>query len=249
MAKGNIRVGIGGWDYDPWRGVFYPQGLARAKQLAWAAERLTAIEINATYYRSQTPRSFANWAKAVPDGFRFSVKAARFCTNRRVLAEAAESVQRFLAQGITELGDRLGPILWQFMATKRFDADDFAAFLALLPEKQDGISLQHAVEPRHESFDDPAFRALVRKAGIAIVRADSAVFPDIAEDSGSFTYARLQRAAEDVSTGYASADLDHWADTARDWSARGDVYLFFIAGAKLRNPAAAMAMIERLGTK
>lgn len=246
MTQGNIRVGIGGWDYDPWRGTFYPAGLSKAKQLGYAAEHLTAIEINSTYYSSQKPATFANWAKAVPDGFKFAVKASRFTTNRRVLADGAESMQRFLSQGITELGDRLGPILWQFMATKKFDADDFAGFLALLPAKQDGVKLHHALEVRHESFVDPAFYALARKANAAIVFADHDEFPMIDEETAGFRYARLQRAVENCLTGYDDAALDHWATKARYWSANGDAYVFFISGAKVRNPAAAQALIAKL---
>ena len=247
MSEHRIRVGIGGWDFDPWRGTFYPEGLAKAKQLRFATEQLTAIEINSTYYSSQKPATFANWAKAAPDGFQFAVKASRFATNRKVLAEAAESVSRFLNQGIIELGDRLGPILWQFMATKKFDPDDFAGFLDLLPERQDGIRLRHALEVRHESFDDPAFFAMAKKANAAIVFADSDNFPEIEEPTADFTYARLQRCAEEVPTGYEGPALDKWAERARAWQERGDVFVFFISGAKVRAPAAAMALQQRLG--
>jgi uncharacterized protein YecE (DUF72 family) len=246
MASGTIRVGIGGWDFDPWRGTFYPEGLAKTRQLAYAAAHLTAIEINSTYYSSQKPATFANWAKAVPDGFKFAVKASRFTTNRKVLADGAESIQRFLTQGISELGDRLGPILWQFMATKRFDADDFAAFLALLPEKQDGLPLHHALEVRHESFVDPTFYALACKANAAIVFADHEEFPCIDMVTADLTYARLQRADEAVPTGYDDVALDEWAKQTRAWSKTGDVFAFFISGAKVRNPAAAQALIAKL---
>lgn len=247
MSKGRIRVGIGGWDFDPWRGTFYPNGLAKTKQLLFAAGQLTAIEINATYYRSQKPETFANWAKAAPDGFKFAVKASRFATNRKVLTDAAESIERFLGQGITALGDRLGPILWQFMATKTFDADEFAGFLELLPDKLDGIPLRHALEVRNDSFRDPAFYALAKKANAAIVFADSDGFPEIDEPTADFTYARLQRCAEDCATGYDDAALDRWAERARAWQERGDLFLFFISGAKVRAPAAAMALQQRLG--
>jgi uncharacterized protein YecE (DUF72 family) len=247
MASGTIRVGIGGWDFDPWRGTFYPEGLTKTKQLEYAAQALTAIEINSTYYSNQKPATFAKWAEAVPDGFKFAVKASRFTTNRKVLTDGAESIQRFLTQGITELGDRLGPILWQFMATKTFDADDFAAFLALLPDTQDGLPLRHAIEVRHASFVDPAFYALARKANAAIVFADHDEFPRIEEATADFTYARLQRAAEDVPTGYDDAAIGKWARKARDWAKTGDVFAFFISGAKVRNPAAAQALIAKLG--
>ena len=247
MAQGDIRVGIGGWDFDPWRGSFYPDGLAKTRQLAFAAERLTAIEINATFYGSQKPATFANWARSVPDGFRFALKASRYATARKKLAEGEDSINRFLAQGLTELGDRLGPILWQFAATKAFDPDDIAAFLALLPKARDGLPLQHALEVRHESFRDPAFIALARAANAAIVFADSNEYPCIDAATGHFSYARLQCTIDACPAGYDDASLDQWANTARGWAANGrDAYLFFIAGAKVRNPAAAMALIDRL---
>ncbi len=246
-GTGKIRVGVGGWNFEPWRGAFYPEKWPKTRELEYAAARLTAIEVNATYYGSQKPATFANWARTAPDGFKFALKASRFATNRKVLAEGAESISRFLGQGLTELGDKLGPILWQFMATKKFDAEEFAGFLALLPEEQDGIKLQHALEVRHESFRDPAFYDLARKANAAIVYADSDEFPCIDEATADFTYARLQRTRDDIPTGYDEAALDHWADTARDWSGGArDAYVFIISGAKIRNPAAAQALIARL---
>jgi uncharacterized protein YecE (DUF72 family) len=263
MESGTIRVGIGGWDYDPWRETFYPPGLPKAKQLGFAAQRLSAIEINATYYKLQKPELFAKWRDAVPDGFRFAIKGSRYCSNRRVLGEGGEGVERFCGQGFTELGDRLGPILWQFMATKRFDPDDFGAFLKLLPREQAGVTLRHAVEVRHESFRDPAFVAMARAAGVAIVFGDSPDYPCVADLSGDFAYARLQGTREEEPAGYTPAELDRWAQVARGW-ARGesppglpyvgepapsrprDTYVFMISGAKERNPAAAMALISRL---
>ncbi len=243
-----VRVGVGGWTYEPWRGPFYPAGHPQKRELEYAGQHLTALEINGTYYGSQKPETFANWAAAVPDGFQFSVKASRFATNRKVLADGAGSIEKFLTQGLTRLGDRLGPILWQFMATKKFDRDDFAAFLDLLPQTQDGLPLRHALEVRHESFRDPAFIELARGRNMAIVFADSDEFPCIDEQTADFTYARLQRSVEDVETGYDGKALDGWAERARDW-AKGDrdVFLFFISGAKVRNPAAAQALIKRLG--
>lgn len=263
MSHPSIHVGVGGWDFDPWRGTFYPEGLARTKQLAFAAERLTATEINATYYKLQKPELFARWAKAVPHEFTFAVKASRYCTNRKLLAEAGEAVEKFCAQGITELGEKLGPILWQFMGTKQLDAEDFGAFLKLLPAKQDGVPLRHAIEPRHESFRTPEFVAMARAAGVATVIADDDVYPCLPDISGDFVYARLQGAREDVDTGYDDAALDRWAEIAKGW-ARGEspeglpygaepapvksreTFIFFISGAKVRNPAAAQALIARL---
>ena len=263
MEAGAIRVGIGGWDYNPWRQTFYPQGLPKTKQLEHAGSKVTVIEINATYYKLQKPELFAKWAKAVPDGFKFAVKASRFCTVKKVLGEGGESVERFCGQGITELGDKLGPILWQFMAQKKFDPDDFQAFLKLLPEKQDGVKLQHAIEVRDGSFRNPDFIAMARAAGVAIVFGDSDDYPCVADVSGDFVYARLMCARENIETGYDSAGLDRWAGITRRWAAGEspaglpynadpapvqprDTYVFFISGAKERNPAAAMALIERL---
>jgi uncharacterized protein YecE (DUF72 family) len=263
MKPGDIRIGIGGWTYEPWRGSFFPEKWPHKRELDYAASKLTAIEVNGTYYSSQKPATFASWAKAVPDGFVFALKASRYCTNRKVLAEAGESIARFTGQGIVELGDRLGPILWQFMATKKFDPEDFGAFLKLLPAKQDGVALRHAVQVRHESFQTPEFVALARAAGVAIVYADSTDYPAIADVSGDLVYARLEAAVEDEPAGYPSAALDRWASAARCWAAGGaaadlpylaepapgtprETFVFFINGAKVRAPYGAMALIERV---
>ena len=244
-----IRVGIGGWTYEPWRGAFYPQGHAKARELEYASRHVTAIEINGTFYSTQKPATWADWAKRTPDDFVFSVKASRFCTNRRVLAEAEDSIAKFVNQGLAELGPKLGPILWQFAATKKFDADDFGAFLKLLPSAVGGVPLRHAIEPRHESFDDPAFFAMAREARAAVVFADDETHPCFAEQTGAFSYARLQRQREDEPTGYSPAEIDHWADLAKTWAADGrDAFVFMINGAKVRAPAAAMALIDRLAT-
>ncbi len=259
-----IRVGIGGWTYEPWRGVFYPDKWPHKRELEYASRHVTAIEVNGTYYSTFKPASFAGWRDTAPDGFVFAVKASRFCTNRKVLAEAGESVARFCGQGLTELGDKLGPILWQFMATKRFDREDFGAFLKLLPAKQDGVALRHAVQTRHESFACPEFVAMARAAGVALVYADSADYSAIADVTGPFVYARLEQAEERIETGYAPAALDRWAGAARAWAAGGqpdglpyagegkpaerprETFIFFINGAKVRAPAGARALIERL---
>ncbi|TFI56887.1 DUF72 domain-containing protein [Sphingomonas parva] len=263
MAAGAIRVGIGGWDYEPWRETFYPPGLPKAKQLEHAARHVTAIEINATYYKLQSPDLFARWAKAVPDGFKFALKGSRYCSNRRLLAEGGEAVARFCGQGFTELGDRLGPIVWQLMATKRFDPDDMRGFLALLPREVAGVRLSHAIEVRHESFRDPAFVAMARAAGVAIVFGDGAEFPCFADLSGDIAYARLMGARSEEPAGYSPAELDRWAAIASAWAAGEspadlpyaaeaapvrprDTYVFMINGAKERAPAAAMALLERL---
>lgn len=242
-----IRVGVGGWTFEPWRGVFYPEGLAHKHELEFAARALTAIEINSTFYGRQKPASWRKWGEAVPDGFKFSLKASRYSTARKVLAESKQSVDTFLGQGFTELGEKLGPINWQFADTKTFERDDFERFLDLIPDDQDGIPLRHALEVRHESFRDPAFYDLARDRNMAIVFADSDEYSCIDESTADFAYARLHRTTEGLETGYDAAALDGWAATARGWAEGGrDVYMFFISGAKVRNPAAAQALIERL---
>lgn len=246
MSNGKIFVGVGGWSYAPWRGVFYPAGLAQKRELQHASRVLTSIEINATYYSSFTPATFAKWREETPDGFVFAVKASRFCTNRRDLGDAGPSIAKFLGQGLTALGDRLGPINWQFMATKKFDAAEMKTFLALLPRALDGLPLRHALEVRHPSFRDAAFYDLARAHNAAIVLADSDEFPELDEPTADFAYARLMRADAAVETGYAPAAIGEWAKRAKARARRGDVFVYFIAGAKERNPAAAQALISKL---
>jgi uncharacterized protein YecE (DUF72 family) len=259
-----IRVGIGGWTYEPWRGRFFPDGLPHARELEYASRQVTAIEINGTYYRTQSPASYAKWAAETPDGFVFAVKALRFCTNRKVLAEAGESVAKFVASGLAELGDKLGPILWQFMPTKKFDPDDFGAFLNVLPDAVGGLRLRHALEVRHDSFRDPGFIDLARARGAAVVFADSAKYPGLPDPTADFVYARLEDARAEVETGYDAAALDRFAAMAKTWAEGGapeglhyvatpppkragrDVFVFMINGAKERAPAAASALISRL---
>lgn len=268
----SIRVGIGGWTYEPWRDTFYPKGLPHARELEHAARAVTSIEVNGTFYRTQTPKTFRAWAEAVPEDFVFALKAPRYATNRRVLAEAGESIGKFVASGLAELGDKLGPINWQFAPTKAFDPDDFAAFLDLLPEAAGGLALRHAVEVRHESFCCPAFLELVRARNVAVVVADSPDYPQIADVTADLVYARLQDAKAEIETGYAAAALDDWAERARIWEKGGapeglrtlaphpkskaknaksaktprDCFLYFINGAKERAPAAAQALLARL---
>jgi len=243
-----IRVGIGGWTYEPWRGSFYPDGLPQKRELEFAARTFGAIEINATFYGRQSPKSWENWAKSVPDGFQFSIKGSRYVVTRPKLADADEGIGNFLAQGLIALGDRLGPILWMLAARRKFDRDDIAAFLKLLPAKQDGLPLRHVIEPRHESFRDETFYDLCRDHDVAIVWGDDDEFPRIEADMASFAYARMQRMREEVSTGYDDKSLDGFAKRARQWAKDGrDAYLFMINGAKVRAPAAALALQERLG--
>ena len=269
MAKkparpGHIRVGIGGWTFAPWRGVFYPEKLTQAKELSYAAGKLTAIEINGTYYGSQKPESFRKWAAEVPDGFVFSVKGPRFATNRKILAEAGESIERFYKSGVLEMGDRLGPVLWQFAPTKKFDAADFGAFLDLLPRKLDNHTLRHVVEVRHDSFCVPDFIALLRKHNVAVVYAEHATYPAIADVTADFIYARLQTGSDDVTTCYPPKVLAAWAKRLALW-AKGDapddlaiygdkpakaqprdVFCYLIHEGKVNAPAGAMALIDKL---
>ena len=259
-----IRVGIGGWTFEPWRGTFYPQGLKHADELRYAGERLTSIEINGTFYRSQGPKSFAKWRDETPEDFVFAVKGHRAVVNKKILAEAGEALDWFYASGILELGDKLGPVLWQFAPFRRFDAGDFGAFLSLLPKEKGGRALMHVVEVRHPSFLVPEFVDLVARHQVAVVYADSDDYPASADVTAPFVYLRLQRSEEVNETGYVAADLDLWAARAKTFAAGGvpdgldritdtaparekrPVFVYMISGAKVRNPAAAIALIGRV---
>lgn len=259
-----IRVGIGGWTFEPWRDNFYPKGWPAARELEYASRRLTAIEVNGTYYSTQSPATFARWREQTPDGFVFSLKASRFTTNRRVLAEAGESVQRFVRSGLAELGPKLGPIVWQFAPTKAFDPVDFEAFLALLPAQVDGIALHHALDVRHPSFKCTEYLLLARRHGMATVFTDSDDYASFADVTGPFVYVRTMRTEPQLPQGCTPQALDGIAACARAWSdgrepealprvepapppgGPRDVYLFFISGAKERAPAAAMGVLDRL---
>ena len=263
-ASGVIRSGIGGWTFEPWENSFYPEKLAKAKQLDYAAGKLSTIEINGTYYRGQKPETFAKWAASTPEGFVFSVKGNRFVTNRKILAEAEESMKKFFATGISELGDRLGPILWQFAPTKKFDPDDFGAFLDLLPKESNGVALRHAVEVRHDSFCVPEFPRLLRRRGVAVAFADHGSYPAMADVTADFVYARLQKGSDDEPTCYPPADLDAWVERAGTWASGGvpgdlpradadhavearprDVFVYFIHEGKVRAPHGAMEFARR----
>jgi uncharacterized protein YecE (DUF72 family) len=247
MNEAQIRVGIGGWTYPPWRGTFYPDKLPHSKELEYASRQFGAIEINATFYGRQSPKSWAAWAKVVPDGFQFAVKGSRYVVTRPKLADAGEGLGVYFAQGMSALGQKLGPVLWMLAARRKFDREDIAAFFELLPAKLDGIPLRHVIEPRHESFRDEAFFALCRDHNVAVVFGDDDEFPCIDADTASFAYARLQRMREEVPTGYDGAALDGFAKRARQWTKDGrEAYVFMINGAKVRAPSAALALQERL---
>lgn len=266
MAKsGKIRAGMGGWTFEPWEGTFYPDSLPKKKQLEYASRQVPTIEVNGTYYSTFKPAVYAGWAKETPDDFMFSVKALRYVTNRKVLAEAGESMERFLSSGPTELGDKLGPIIWQFAPFKKFDAGDFEAFLKLLPAKQDGRPLRHVLEVRHASFAVPEFVAMARKYGAAICYAHHHDYPEFADVTADFVYARLQKGEDSIPTAYSSKDLDRWAERAKLWAEGGqpgdlpyadpdskpekkprDVFVYIIHEGKLRAPQGAMAFMERV---
>jgi uncharacterized protein YecE (DUF72 family) len=264
-ASGRIRVGIGGWSYAPWRGTFYPKGLKQADELAYAASHLTSIEINATHYRLQSPKSFRNWAAAAPEGFVFSVKGPRLVTQQKVLAETGNFIKRFFASGLAELGDKLGPVLWQFAPFKKFEVDDVARFLDLLPREIDGRKLNHVIEARHASFRDSTFIALLRDSGTSAAFTDAETWPAIADLTSDIVYARLQKGDDKLAAAYPLKEFDAWAERAKIWAKGGtpkdlqpvdatcepeanprDVFIYFIHEGKLRAPAAAMALIDRL---
>jgi uncharacterized protein YecE (DUF72 family) len=264
-AKPLIRIGIGGWTYEPWRGTFYPDKLSQKRELEYASRKLTSIEINGTYYGLQKPATFAKWRDETPDGFIFALKGTRFITNRKILAEAGPSIQEFMAS-VIELKDKLGPINWQFPPFKKFDATDFEAFLNLLPKSIGGIAIRHAVEVRHESFRSPDFIALCRKYGVAIIIAADSDYPQIADVTAPFVYIRIMGTSEKEKIGYSAKALNLWAKRAQEWAAGGapdglktvgdhlkekagrDVFLYVISGFKERNPAAAMALMEKVGS-
>ncbi|NVD73810.1 DUF72 domain-containing protein [Duganella sp. BJB1802] len=244
-----IWVGIGGWDFAPWRETFYPKGTPQKKALEYASRQVTSIEINGTFYRTAKPEHFASWAAQTPDDFVFSVKANRFATNRKVLAEAGESIERFINSGLDELGAKLGPILWQLAATKQFDPDDLQAFFKLLPAKLGTRKLRHVLDARHPSFLCDDYYKLARKHKIATVITDSPKYPNVSEVTGEFVYARLMNAQSDIETGYTKPALKQWAEQAHQWqqgAKSGDAYVYFINGAKERAPAAALHLLTLL---
>jgi uncharacterized protein YecE (DUF72 family) len=259
-----IRVGVGGWTFEPWRNNFFPAGWPHSRELEYASRRLTAIEVNGTYYSAQKPATFAKWRDETPIDFMFSLKASRFATNRRVLAEAGESVTRFVNQGIHELREKLGPIVWQFAPTKRFEPADFEAFLKLLPAEVGGLPLRHALDVRHESFKTPEYLALARRYRAATVFTDSDDYPSFADLTGDFVYARLMRTDAALPEGCAPAVFDQLGACAQVWrdgaepagvpriepapppTPARDVFMYFISGAKEKAPAAAMALLRRL---
>ena len=259
---------MGGWSYEPWRETFYPSEVKKKDELRYASQQVTALEINSTFYRLQTPKVFAKWRDETPESFVFALKAPRFVAQRKVLAQAGSSIERFIGSGISELGAKLGPILWQLEPAHGFAADDLGAFLESLPAEVDGLKLRHALDVRNASFREPQFVALAQQHGVAVVFEDDAEYPGIAEITADFVYARLRRCVSSEPTGYSAAAMQGWIDCARAWS-RGEqpsalssvrsdggpapgpreVFVFFINGAKERAPAAARAFLANLQEK
>ena len=246
-AKANrILVGVGGWNFAPWRGSYYPKGLTQARELEYSSRKLTSIEINSTFYGLQKPATFKKWHDATPEGFVFSVKAPRFVTQRKTLASAASSIERFLQSGVLQLGAKLGPINWQLAPEKQFDAKDLEQFLALLPRELEGRALRHALEVRHASFDNDEFVALMREHEVAVVEAGDSAYPRIEARTAPFSYLRVMGAKATAPKGYAPAALARWRERAQTLAREGDVFFYFISGAKERNPQAAMALLAAL---
>jgi uncharacterized protein YecE (DUF72 family) len=244
--KGRIFVGVGGWNFAPWRNNFYPQGLVQAQELHYASRELTSIEINSTFYGLQKPATFQKWHDDTPDGFVFSVKAPRFVTQRKNLATAAASVERFLGSGVLRLAAKLGPINWQLAPEKPFDAGEIEDFLALLPAEAEGRPLRHAFEARHESFASERFYALARERSVAVVEAGDSEYPHLEARTAPFSYLRIMGSRASSPRGYAPAALSRWREHAQTLARAGDVFLYFISGAKERNPHAARALLAAL---
>jgi uncharacterized protein YecE (DUF72 family) len=264
-AIDGIRVGIGGWTFAPWRDNFYPKGLVQRRELEYASRHVSTIEVNGTWYGAQKPATYAKWRDETPDGFVFSAKAPKRITMSRTLANTGAQVDAFLGD-IATLGDKLGPIVWQFEPPRRLDLDDFSEFLALLPAQVDGRKMRHVLDVRLHDFVDARYLALARRHGMATVFTDSEEHPSFADVTADFVYARLMRSRSDIAMGYPDDALQRWAQRARQWASGGepddlprlatgpstpsprrDVYLYFISSAKERNPAAAMALLELLG--
>lgn len=246
-ARGAIRIGISGWRYEGWRGVFYPEGLRQQDELAYAAARFASIELNGSFYSLQRPAYYAAWRDATPSNFVFSVKGGRYVTHVRRLREVETPLANFFASGVLTLGDKLGPFLWQFPPSFAYDAEAFAAFLPLLPRDTEAAvrmalaghsdwmrdridvtvsehrPLRHAIEVRHRSFRDPAFVAQLRRHGVALVVADTAGRWPLLEDvTADFMYLRLHGDEELYASGYTDDALERWAGRIRAWAAGGE---------------------------
>jgi uncharacterized protein YecE (DUF72 family) len=269
------RVGISGWNYPGWRGDFYPKGLPHKRELEYAAERMTSIEINGSFYSLQRPSSYLDWRRRTPDDFVFAVKGGRFITHMKKLSDVDTPLANFLASGVLALGPKLGPLLWQLPPNLGFDVDRMTGFFNLLPRTTAAAAemaarhdekitedrayltvdadrpIRHALEVRHNTFATPAAVELAREHDIALVVADTAgkwpMFDDVTSD---FMYVRLHGADELYVSGYTDEALDRWADKVVGWLGQGlDTYVYFDNDAKVRAPYDAMGLIERLRSR
>ena len=270
-VPGRVRVGISGWTYPGWRGDFYPAGLVQRRELAYAAERLTSIEVNGSFYSLQRPASYRSWREQTPDDFVFSVKGGRFITHLKRLVDVEVPLANFFASGLLALGPKLGPILWQLPANLPFDAERLAAFFALLPRTttaaaelarrhddkvpedrarvtaEDERPVRHALEFRSETFCTPEAFAVMREHDVACVVADTARrFPRTEQHTSDFRYVRLHGDEELYASGYSAAALDRWAEKCRGWAGEGDVFVYFDNDAKGYAPHDAVGLTERL---
>jgi uncharacterized protein YecE (DUF72 family) len=238
-----VRIGISGWSYANWRGDFYPKGLAPAEMLAWASRRLSTIEINATFYGPQPAERFRRWRETVPPGFLFAVKGPRQATQAFGQAEAEAVLARFFAGPVIELGETLGPMLWQLPARQAFEETALARFVAALPPER-----RHALEARHASFRDSRCLALLERHGVALVLADGPHWPMIDASTADFAYVRLHGSERLYISGYDAAALDAWAERIRGRAAGGrDVFVYFNNTMRGRAPHDALALADRLG--
>jgi uncharacterized protein YecE (DUF72 family) len=256
-AHGKVRIGISGWRYTPWRGVFYPPKLSQKRELSYAAGIFRSLEINGTFYSLQRPEYFEAWSDETPDNFMFSVKGPRFITHMRRLKEAKVPLANFLASGVLRLGAKLGPILWQLPPNFRFDRARLESFLKLLPHDTDAASalarrhdkyltgrsaikskvkgpLRHAMEIRHNSFATPEFVELLRAYDVALVCADTVEWPRLMDVTSDFMYCRLHGSEQLYASGYDAESLDQWAARVSSW-ARGKVPVDAETIGKLRN--------------
>ncbi|MGO4599168.1 DUF72 domain-containing protein [Terrabacter sp. 2RAF25] len=267
-------VGVSGWRYPSWRGDFYPKGLPQRLELTYAAERMTSIEVNGSFYSLQRPSSYAAWRAAAPPDVVFAVKGGRFITHLKALRDVETPLANFFASGVLALGAQLGPILWQLPERLHFDHDRLASFFELLPTttgaaaalaanhddkvKEDrsltttevDVPLRHALEPRHESFDSDEARGLCAEHGIAMVVADSAGrWPVMHDATSDFRYVRLHGETELYASGYSDESLDRWAQTCIEWLGEGhDVHVYFDNDARGHAPHDALRLLARLGT-
>jgi uncharacterized protein YecE (DUF72 family) len=261
VAAPRVRIGISGWRYPPWRGVFYPQGLRQTQELAFASRAFPTIELNGSFYSLQRPQSYRDWYAAVPDDFVFAVKGGRYITHMKRLRDVKPALANFFASGLLCLGPKLGPILWQLPPHFRFDAEVLRAFFELLPRTTHAVArlarqhdhrlvgrsqvdalgedrpIRHALEVRHPSFDDPRYIELLREHGIASCVADSAgLYPVIEQTTADFVYVRLHGAKELYVSGYSDDELRQWAERIRVWQTKRDVFVYFDNDVKVRAP-------------